>query len=140
METLPPATVSPERSGAWRPDVVQVIVVDDNQAMQQLMAYVIRGAGFRAVTADHGLGALALLQDHQDIRLIISDLDMPILDGLGLLRRLRLIGGPPALIITARGRKVDEEHALELGAAGVLRKPFSRQELLRAAAPFLSPA
>ena len=114
-----------------------VIVVDDNQAMQQLMAYVMRAAGFRVVTASHGLDALALLRAQPDIQLIISDLDMPLLDGLGLLRQLRHQGGPPILIITARGRKADEEHALELGAAGVLKKPFSRQDLLRAAAPFL---
>jgi len=115
-----------------------VLVVDDNQAMQQLMSYVLRGAGHHVLTARNGLEALDLLSNHPGLRLIITDLDMPILDGFGLLRQLRLRRGPPVLIITARGQKTNVEQALELGVAGVLEKPFSRRELLLAATPFLS--
>lgn len=106
--------------------------------MQQLTSYVLRSAGHRVLTARNGLEALAQLPGNPQLRLIITDLNMPVLDGFGLLRQLGLKRGPPVLIITARGQKTDMEQALELGAAGVLKKPFSRQDLLLAAAPFLS--
>jgi CheY-like chemotaxis protein len=117
--------------------VRSVLVVDDDRAMQQLMAYVLKHAGHQVWTAQNGQEALQLLRAQPGIRLIISDLDMPVLDGFALLRQLNLEGGPPVLIITARGQRNDDEWTGALGAAGVLEKPFSRQELIRAAAPFL---
>ncbi|GGJ70285.1 hypothetical protein GCM10008939_13340 [Deinococcus aquiradiocola] len=114
-----------------------MLVVDDNRALQQLAAYVLKSAGLRVVTAGHGLEALEVLAAEPETRLVITDLEMPHLDGFGLLHRIREQSGPPTLIVTARGRPEDVQEAARLGAAGVVKKPFSRGQLLAAAGPFL---
>lgn len=114
-----------------------VLVVDDDHAMRQLIAFVLRAAGHTVQTAHNGQEALTLLGGLTGTRLIISDLDMPGMNGYSLLQQVKAENGPPMLIITARGEQAAEERALALGASGVLHKPFSRQQLLRAAESYM---
>lgn len=88
--------------------------------------------------ASNRLQALGLRHSDVQMQPLISQLDVPVHRGFGLLLYLSLQDGPPVLSSTARGQKVAEKRARELGAAGVLEQPCSRQHLLRAASPYLS--
>lgn len=116
-----------------------VLVVDDEAVVRHLIEHVLARAGCAVLHAGDGEAALAVLRTRPDVRLVISDIGMPVLDGFGLLERLRAEGGPPVLILTSRGQGTDDERARALGAADVLTKPFARQDLLRAVRPFLAP-
>ncbi|GGK39779.1 hypothetical protein GCM10008955_37010 [Deinococcus malanensis] len=107
-----------------------VLVVDDEPYIRHLIEHVVTRLGCRVVMAGDGEQALSQLDEHPETNLIISDLSMPVLDGFGLLERLRGRPGPAVVILTSRGQESDERQARELGAVGVLTKPFSRQDLL----------
>lgn len=115
-----------------------VLIVDDEPVIRHLIEHVLVRAHCTVLTAGDGQSALTLLGDHPDVRLIISDLGMPVLDGFGLLERVRERRGPPVLILTSRGNDDDERRARDLGAADVITKPFSRQDLLRVVLPHLA--
>ncbi|WP_027481288.1 response regulator [Deinococcus pimensis] len=114
-----------------------VLVVDDEPVIRHLIEHVLARAGCTVVTAGDGEAALGVLDERPDVRLIISDLGMPVLDGFALLERVRERSGPPVLILTSRGDEDDERRARALGAADVITKPFSRQDLLRVVRPHL---
>lgn len=108
-----------------------VLVVDDEPYVRHLIEHVLARAGCRVLMAPDGDAALGMLTEHPETALVISDLGMPVLDGFGLLERLQSKPGPPVVILTSRGHESDERRARELGAVGVLTKPFSRHDLLR---------
>ncbi|PYE49903.1 response regulator [Deinococcus yavapaiensis] len=108
-----------------------VLVVDDEAYIRQLIAHVLNRAGCVVFEAADGEQALTALREHPETALVISDLGMPHLDGFGLLERLAGEQGPPVVILTSRGQESDERRARELGAVGVITKPFARQDLLR---------
>lgn len=110
---------------------MKVLVVDDEPYVRHLIEHVLVRAGHTVVLAGDGLQAIEALESHPETALVISDLGMPRLDGFGLLERLAQRDGPPVVILTSRGQESDERRARDLGAADVLTKPFSRQDLLR---------
>lgn len=107
-----------------------VLVVDDEPFVRHLIEHVVSRAGCTVLTAENGAQALDVLNARSDVRLVISDLGMPDLDGFGLLGTLHARGGPPVVVLTSRGDEEDERRAKALGAADVITKPFSRQDLL----------
>ncbi len=112
----------------------RILVVDDEQAVVDLLAYNLRKAHYEVVTASNGRRALELArQEHPD--LILLDLMLPGIDGLEVCRQLRALSRPegaqtPIIMITARGEEVDRVVGLELGADDYVTKPFSMRELL----------
>jgi len=115
----------------------KVLVVDDDPALRHLMGFILRGAAFQVVSAASGQEALDLLAGTPDVDLVVTDLGMPGLSGYDVLERVLLHGGPPVMVVTASGRPEEQQHAMTLGAAGVLEKPFTRAGLLSAVTPLL---
>jgi two-component system chemotaxis response regulator CheY len=112
-------------------------VVDDHPSIRQIVATVLREIGAaRVLEAENGAVALALLREHSDIALIISDWDMPVLDGFGLLRQLRGLDNEkcetPFIVMSGKSSSDLKQAFLPLGIEGVLSKPFSLQDLVRA--------
>src|SRR5215210_5169354 len=124
------------------PDSATILLVDDEDAVQKLLAFPLERDGFRVVQARDGEEALALFaQEHVD--LVVLDVMLPKLDGLEVCKRLRAASSVPIIMLTARDDELDKVLGLELGADDYITKPFSIREfrsrvralLRRASAP-----
>ncbi len=107
----------------------RILVVDDEPAILDAVAYALRGEGFDVDALEEGEAALdAALSDGYD--LLILDLMLPKLSGLEVCRRVRDRSDVPILILTARDSEGDRVLGLESGADDYVSKPFSMAELL----------
>lgn len=113
----------------------RLLVVDDEQDFCEMLGDAFRLAGYSVETASNGQAALDILAS-QKFDLIISDINMPQMDGLEFLGRLRdLNDETPTLMLSARNARQDITTALRLGADDYVSKPFGLEELsLRVAA------
>lgn len=108
---------------------LKILVVDDEPAVTDLLAYNLRKLGYEPLVAADGREALRLAR-HANPDLILLDLMLPELDGLDVCRELRKTSAVPIIMITARGEEIDRVVGLELGADDYVSKPFSVRELL----------
>ena len=122
-----------------------VLVVDDSAAIRKILQRVLRQTGM-AINAIHEAGngeeALALLKEHK-VNLILSDINMPKMDGLQLLASLKASGDwaqVPVVMITTEGGETKVAEAVRLGAAGYVRKPFTADQIKEKLAGILEPA
>ena len=108
----------------------RVLIIDDNEYMRQVLSDALTLRGYHCVAADHGGSALRCL-DSDRFHLVISDYQMPIMDGLQLLEALktRRIPFPPIIMMTGSMSEEFRRRALELGAYAVISKPITPHEL-----------
>ena len=106
-----------------------ILIVDDEPAVTDLLAYNLRKAHFEVSTAADGREALRLAREFQP-DLILLDLMIPEVDGLDVCRELRKTSAVPIIMLTARGEETDRVVGLELGADDYVCKPFSVRELM----------
>lgn len=106
-----------------------VLVVEDEGRLAETLRYNLEGEGFRVRTAADGLEGLSLARAHQP-DLVLLDLMLPKLDGLGVLRGIREESQVPVLLLTARTSEADRVRGLDLGADDYITKPFSVAELM----------
>jgi two-component system chemotaxis response regulator CheY len=122
-----------------------VLVVDDSAAIRKILTRVLRQTGMAIQTiheAGDGQEALALMAQHR-IDLVLSDINMPKMDGLQLLASLK--ASPqwqniPVVMITTEGGETKVAEAVRLGAAGYVRKPFTADQIKEKLAGILEPA
>lgn len=112
--------------------MARILVIEDEQDLQQVLAYNLRGAGHSVLGALNGDAGLRLaLSQHPD--LVLLDLMLPDLSGLELCKQLKADPATraiPVLMITAKGEEIDRVLGFELGAEDYVTKPFSLRELL----------
>jgi DNA-binding response OmpR family regulator len=108
---------------------LRILVVDDEPAVTDLLAYNLRKAHYDVLTAGDGRVALQLAREKQP-DLILLDLMIPEVDGLDVCRELRRSSNVPVIMITARGEEIDRVVGLEIGADDYVTKPFSVRELM----------
>jgi two-component system, OmpR family, response regulator len=106
-----------------------ILIVEDEQAIADLVRAYLRRDGFDVVWARSGEQALDELSRHP-VRLVVLDLGLPGIDGFEVCRRLRARTGVPILILSARDDEVDRVAGLEAGADDYVTKPFSPRELV----------
>ena len=109
--------------------VQRILVVDDEPAVTDLLAYNLRKAHYEVLLAADGVEALRLARQAAP-DLILLDLMIPEVDGLDVCRELRKSSDVPVIMITARGEEIDRVVGLELGADDYVTKPFSVRELI----------
>jgi DNA-binding response OmpR family regulator len=109
------------------PDSSTILLVDDEDAVQKLLAYPLERDGFRVVQARDGEEALARFAEER-VDLVVLDLMLPKLDGLEVCKRLRASSSVPIIMLTARDDELDKVLGLELGADDYITKPFSIRE------------
>jgi DNA-binding response OmpR family regulator len=109
------------------PDSSTILLVDDEDAVQKLLAYPLERDGFRVVQARDGEEALEVF-DRERIDLVVLDLMLPKIDGLEVCKRLRATSSVPIIMLTARDDELDKVLGLELGADDYITKPFSIRE------------
>jgi DNA-binding NtrC family response regulator len=107
----------------------QILIVDDEPNLRKVLGAMLRQVGYDVLTACDGIEALEVLaSDHIDV--VITDLRMPRLDGMGLLRRLGDdFPNLPVIVITAHGTVEAAVQALKSGAFDFITKPFDRTEM-----------
>ncbi len=115
--------------GVAGPVGARVLVVEDEEAVRELIAYNLRLAGFDVRTEADGRGCRAALE-RERFDVVILDIMLPDDDGFRLCRLLRQDGGPPVIFVTARDGESDRILGLELGADDYVTKPFSPRELV----------
>ena len=110
-----------------------ILLIDDEEQVRMLFQVALVGAGYRVLTAENGQHGLRLVE-HQEVDLMLVDILMPGMDGLGLIPLLRK-ARPASKIIAMSGGSGEWDYldtAKHLGANDTLKKPFSLQELLDA--------
>ena len=108
---------------------VQILLVDDEVAIQRAMAPMLRSRGYGVTVAGSGRDAL-LAAERERPDLIILDLGLPDMDGTEVCRQLRERSETPILILSARGAEQDKVAALDQGADDYVTKPFGPEELM----------
>jgi DNA-binding response OmpR family regulator len=109
-------------------ETAPILVVDDDPKIVTLVRTYLERERFRVATASTGREALRAIADHP--RLVVLDLMIPELDGIEVIRRARMFGDVPILVLSARGAVGDRILALTEGADDYLPKPFSPAELV----------
>ncbi len=107
------------------------LVVEDSSAMRQMIGFALRRRGFEVTEAADGVDALRKLQGTR-YDVVFSDINMPNLDGLKLIRQLRadpIHKDVPIVVITTEAGAVDRDHALALGANAYLTKPVTAAQI-----------
>jgi two-component system, chemotaxis family, chemotaxis protein CheY len=110
-----------------------VLAVDDSASMRQMLAYTLRQGGYEVIEAGDGAEALKRLESSHDVRVVVTDQNMPHLDGLSLTRALRAQerwAKVPVLILTTESSPEIKREGRAAGATGWLMKPFEPQQLL----------
>lgn len=111
-----------------------LLLVDDEKAILQVAKTLLEGQGYRVLTAEDAPEALAIFAMRKDeIQLILTDLAMPLMDGITLIRTLQKMK-PDVRVIASTGRGGQEQHAYELESLNVgacLTKPYNKTKLLK---------
>ena len=113
---------------------MDVLIVDDSAAIRKILQRVLRQADIpigEAYEAGDGIEALERLKDHK-VDLILSDINMPNMDGLEFLGRLKTDGAlktVPVIMVSTEGSQTKVLEAVQLGAAGYVRKPFTPDQI-----------
>jgi len=111
----------------------KVLAVDDSMTMRQLVSLSLRQAGYEVVEAADGLDAVAKLEAAR-FDLVVTDLYMPRLDGIGLIKRVRGLSSyrfTPILMLTTESDASRKAEGQAAGATGWIIKPFQPDQLLK---------
>lgn len=108
------------------------LIVDDSTSMRQMVAYTLKSAGYGVVESANGKEALAAL-DANAVQVIITDINMPVMDGITFIREARTRAAhkfTPILTLTTETLEDKKKEAKAAGATGWIVKPFDPQQLL----------
>jgi two-component system, NtrC family, response regulator AtoC len=118
-------------------DIKRVLVADDELNMRRVLEAILRREGYDVITAANGIEALGGMS--ANIHTVITDLKMPGLDGMGLLKRLSVdYPDVPVVMITAHGSVENAVEAVKLGAFDYLEKPFEQEQIRQVVAKAIS--
>ena len=109
-----------------------ILAVDDSASMRQMLAFTLKGAGYQVIEAVDGVDALEKVRS-QNVDVVLTDHNMPRMDGLELTRSLRAqerFRKVPVLILTTESGGDIKQAGRAAGATGWLVKPFDPQRLL----------
>ncbi|HEY1161283.1 MAG TPA: response regulator [Terracidiphilus sp.] len=124
---------------------IRALIVDDSSVMRKIVERSLRQAGLDLLVvheAGSGTEGLDLLKSNQ-VDLILSDINMPSMDGLEFLRQLRaqnLAPGVPVVMITTESSEEHVKQAILAGAQGYIRKPFTAEQVKERVLPLLNAA
>lgn len=111
-----------------------ILVVDDSSSMREMVTYTLRTAGYSVMAAPDGAEALKIAEDESDpFDLVITDINMPVMDGLTLIKELRSSRRyqyRPILVLSTEGSKETKSKGKSAGATGWIVKPFDPDQLL----------
>jgi two-component system, chemotaxis family, chemotaxis protein CheY len=110
-----------------------VLVVDDSTSMRQMVTFTLKEAGFDVIEGSNGQEALTRVQG-KTVNLVLTDLNMPVMDGMTLIRELRAkpeFKFTPILMLTTESQQEKKLEGKAAGATGWIVKPFQPEQLLQ---------
>jgi two-component system, chemotaxis family, chemotaxis protein CheY len=123
-------------------DGLRALVVDDSSVMRKIVARALQQGGVaieQIIEAGNGSEALDILR-REKVDLVLSDINMPVMDGLEFVRQLRSVenaNGVPVVMITTEGSEAHVLEAISFGARGYIRKPFTPDQMRQHVLPLL---
>lgn len=121
---------------------VRTLIVDDSSVMRKIVERALRQAGLDPMVvfeAGSGTDGLEVLKS-KDVDLILSDINMPSMDGLEFVRQIKaqnLAAGVPVVMITTESSEEHVKQAIQAGARGYIRKPFTAEQVKERVLPLL---
>ena len=110
----------------------KVLTVDDSRTMRDMVTFTLKGAGYDVLEAGDGQQALTVIAANK-VDLVITDLNMPVMDGLTLIKRLRAAPAHrtlPILMLTTESDEKKKAEGRTAGATGWIVKPFNPEKLI----------
>jgi len=111
----------------------KILAVDDSKTMRDMVSFTLKGAGYDVLEAADGLLALDALVS-QSVDLVITDINMPNMDGISLVKALRenpSFSSTPILVLTTESDDSKKNEGRDAGATGWIVKPFEPEKLLK---------
>ena len=115
--------------------MLKILTVDDSRMMRQMLKVTLSSAGHDVYQAGDGVEALELLDEIGPLNAIITDINMPRMDGFGFMMRTRelpLYRATPILVLSTESSDEKKSRARSMGATGWIVKPFNAETLLNA--------
>jgi two-component system chemotaxis response regulator CheY len=109
-----------------------ILTIDDSRTMRDMLKFALANAGYNVVQAEDGIAGLAALEAHSP-DVVITDINMPGLDGYGVIERVRADPrrkGLPVLVLTTESAPEKKHRARDAGATGWIVKPFDPGKLV----------
>jgi len=110
-----------------------IMTADDSASVRQMVSFTLKNAGFQVVEAVDGRDALSKLMN-TPVHMLITDLNMPNMDGIELIRSVRSLGSPrkfiPIVMLTTESQPEKKQEGKSAGATGWIVKPFKPEQLL----------
>jgi two-component system, chemotaxis family, chemotaxis protein CheY len=110
----------------------KILIVDDSESIRELVSLTLEAVGYAVDKGIDGIDAIKLL-DGREVNLIITDLNMPNMDGIQFIREVRKLANYsaiPILLLTTESQQSKKEEAKAAGATGWIVKPFVQEKLL----------
>ncbi len=110
-----------------------ILTVDDSATVRQMVAFTLKGAGYEVMEAKDGQDALAKLTVPLSLSMVVTDLNMPAMDGIGLIQRLRAHPNykyVPIVVLTTESAAAKKQAAHSAGATAWIVKPFRPEQLV----------
>ena len=111
---------------------MKVLVVDDSAIMRKVISQILEMLGHDSVPASNGIDAFDRLKEHEDVRLILLDWNMPEMNGIEFLREIKgrqRLSEIPVIMLTTESERRKMIEAIEAGAKHYLTKPFQPETL-----------
>ena len=113
----------------------KILLVDDSRTVRQQVGITLTEAGYQTVEAENGQQAISVLQTNEDVAMIIADVNMPVMNGIEMLWRMKNTNtapGVPIVMLTTEGQAELIDEAKKAGAKGWIIKPFKPDLLVNA--------
>ncbi|TVZ38590.1 two-component system chemotaxis response regulator CheY [Alteromonadaceae bacterium 2753L.S.0a.02] len=113
--------------------MAKILAVDDSASMRQMVSFTLKGAGHEVCEASDGAEALKMAKAESGVDLVISDINMPNMDGIALIKELRQLPDfkfTPILMLTTESGADKKSEGKAAGATGWIVKPFNPDQLL----------
>ena len=107
----------------------KILIVEDEEALSDPLAFLLGREGFQTIVVDNGLDALPVF-DREGADLVLLDVMLPGMSGMEVCRKLREVSSAPIIMLTAKDSELDKVLGLELGADDYVTKPYSARELI----------
>lgn len=113
--------------------VASILAVDDSPSMRKMVSFTLKSAGYDVIMANDGVEALEIAKKSPDVNLVLTDVNMPNMDGITLVKHLRELRDykfKPILILTTESSQEKKMMGKQAGATGWIVKPFDPEQLI----------
>lgn len=111
-----------------------ILIVDDSKTVRNLVAFIMKKEGFKVTMAEDGLDGLEKLYSNPDVDLVISDVNMPRMDGFSFIRTVReqeAYRDLPIVVLSTEGQEKDIQQGISLGANLYMVKPAQPEQMVK---------